>query len=194
VRLIVFDCDGTLLDSQHPIVEAMGEAFAANGLPAPSRAQVLRHVGLSVSEAMTAMTGAAEKSLILPLTASYRAAFAGLRQTAAFNEPMFPGAREAIAALVKEEALLLGIATGKSRRGVELFLARENLAHVFATVRTADDAPSKPHPAMLLQAMAETGARPNETVMIGDTSYDMLMANQAGAMAIGVGWGYHAAG
>jgi phosphoglycolate phosphatase len=193
VRLIVFDCDGTLVDSQHLIVEAMGAAFAANGLPVPSRQHVLRHVGLSVAEAMTAMTESANEALILKLSASYRTAFASLRQKPSFAEPLFPGARAALDSLGREEAVLLGIATGKSRRGVDHLLAREGLADRFVTIQTADDAPSKPHPGMLLRAMSEASAAPEETIMIGDSSYDMLMARNAGAVAIGVAWGYHPA-
>jgi phosphoglycolate phosphatase len=191
LRLIVFDCDGTLVDSQHLIVEAMGAAFQANGLPAPARSQVLRHVGLSIPEAMAAITESPDETLVTNLGASYRAAFSALRQKPGFVEPMYPGAREAVEALGADPGVLLGVATGKSRRGVDLFLAREGLAVLFATLQTADDAPSKPHPGMLLRAMAETGAAPAATVMIGDTTYDMAMARSAGVDAIGVDWGYH---
>jgi phosphoglycolate phosphatase len=191
VRLIIFDCDGTLIDSQHLIVEAMGAAFLASGLPVPARSRVLRHVGLSVSEAVAAISESLDETLVTNLAAAYRSAFAALRQKPDFSEPMYPGAREAIEALAADPSILLGIATGKSRRGVDLFLARENLSALFTTIQTADDAPSKPHPEMLLRAMAETGADPSETVMIGDTSYDMLMAGNAGVRAIGVEWGYH---
>jgi phosphoglycolate phosphatase len=193
LRLIVFDCDGTLIDSQHLIVEAMGAAFAANGLPAPLRTTVLRHVGLSVSEAMAAMDESLHEAMIAKLAAAYRAAFASLRQKPGFSEPMYPGSREAIEALGGDSDVLLGIATGKSRRGVDHLLARENLSSLFATLQTADDAPSKPHPGMLLRAMSETGALPADTVMIGDSAYDMAMARNAGVAAIGVEWGYYPA-
>jgi phosphoglycolate phosphatase len=193
LKLIVFDCDGTLIDSQHLIVEAMGAAFAANGLPMPPRSRVLRHVGLSVSEAVAAISGSLEETVVANLAAAYRNAFSGLRQKPSFSEPMYPGARQAIEALGADADVTLGIATGKSRRGVDLFLAREELASLFTTIQTADDAPSKPHPEMLLRAMEETGSAPADTVMIGDTSYDILMACNAGVSAIGVDWGYHTA-
>ncbi len=193
MRLIVFDCDGTLVDSQHLIVEAMGAAFAANGLPAPARSRVLRHVGLSISEAIAGVSGSEDEALILSLATAYKAAFSGLRQRPSFAEPFFPGAREAVEELARDERVILGIATGKSRRGLDLLLQREGLAHAFATLQTADDAPSKPHPEMLLRAMNETGAAPADTIMIGDTSYDMAMARNAGATPIGVAWGYHTA-
>ena len=85
----------------------------------------------------------------------------------------------------------LGIATGKSQRGVRILLEREGWAGLFATIQTADDAPSKPHPAMVRQAMAAVGAKPSDTVMVGDSTFDMAMARAAGATAIGVSWGYH---
>lgn len=191
MRLIVFDCDGTLIDGQHVIVAAMTAAFAENGRAAPPRAKVLRHVGLSLLEIMAVLSDADDAALHAALAASYRTAFGALRRDHAQPEPMFPGAREAVETLRGREGVLLGIATGKSRRGVDMFLAREGLESAFATLQTADDAPSKPHPAMLLQAMAETGAAPRETVMIGDTSYDMIMARDAGALPLGVAWGYH---
>jgi phosphoglycolate phosphatase len=193
VRLIVFDCDGTLVDSQHLIVEAMGAAFGANGLPAPARSQVLRHIGLSLSEALAAIGETGDEALILSLVAAYKTAFTGMRQRPGFVEPFFPGVRETVEALAGDERVLLGVATGKSRRGLDLLLQREGLAYAFATLQTADDAPSKPHPGMLQRAMSETGMRPADTIMIGDTSYDMLMARNAGAVPIGVAWGYHTA-
>ena len=92
------------------------------------------------------------------------------------------------------EDVLVGAVTGKSRRGVDHLIAANGWEGWFSTTQTADDAPSKPDPAMLVQAMAETGIGPSSTVMVGDTSYDMAMAVAAGAAAIGVAWGYHPAG
>jgi phosphoglycolate phosphatase len=191
VRLIVFDCDGTLVDSQHMIVEAMTAAFTASRLPVPDRALILRQIGLSVAEAMEAMTGLTDGKAISALCRDYRTAFGALRDRPDAQEPLFPGAHRTLQELGARDDVLLGLATGKSRRGVDRLLEREGLCGVFATIQTADDAPSKPHPAMLHQAMDEAGAQPEETVMIGDTSFDMLMARAAGASALGVGWGYH---
>jgi phosphoglycolate phosphatase len=192
-RLIVFDCDGTLVDSQHTIAAATAHAFSANGLAVPPRSRLLRYVGLSLAEAMAALTrgSCTDPDTVARLVATYRAAFHELRQRPGAADPMYPGAREAIASLCAQEGVLLGLATGKSRRGVNAFLEREGLCGVFVTIQTADDAPSKPHPAMLHQAMNETGARAENTVMIGDTSYDMAMARAAKARGIGVAWGYH---
>jgi phosphoglycolate phosphatase len=191
VRLIVFDCDGTLVDSQHMIVEAMRTAFAEAGLAAPDRASMLRQVGLSLPEAMQALTGLEDMEAVTALANTYRNAFFELRRSASIGDPLYPGVAEAVKRLAARGDTLLGIATGKSRRGVHALIEREGWHGLFATIQTADDAPSKPHPAMLLQAMAETGAHPERTVMIGDTSYDMLMAVAAKASGIGVSWGYH---
>ena len=189
-RLIIFDCDGTLVDSQHMIVEAMNTAFAASGVPELDRTQILRHVGLSVMEAMEAMTGLTDQEALAALSRNYRSSYAALRREARLASPLFPGARETLLELNAQEGVILGIATGKSRRGVDHLLDCQGLAGLFATIQTADDAPSKPHPAMIYQAMAETGADSDETAMIGDTYFDMEMARAACVEAVGVGWGY----
>ncbi|MGH7003599.1 MAG: HAD-IA family hydrolase, partial [Alphaproteobacteria bacterium] len=105
-------------------------------------------------------------------------------------EPLFPGIRALIEAF-EAEGVLLGVATGKGRRGLNITLDQHGLLRHFVTCQTADDAPGKPNPEMLRRAMAATGAEPGKTAMIGDTTYDMLMALSAGTVAIGVAWGYH---
>ena len=187
--LFLFDVDGTLVDSQHLIVAAQHEAFAAHGLAPPSRTRALSVVGLSLSEAFTALV--APRGPVEGLAQAYREAFQRLRRDPSIPEPLFPGALETLAALAARPDVRLGIATGKSRRGVAYLLARHGWEDVFATVQTADDAPSKPDPAMVRQAMAEVGAGPEDTVMIGDTTFDVAMARGAGADVIGVSWGYH---
>ncbi|TNC13280.1 HAD family hydrolase [Methylobacterium terricola] len=187
--LIVFDVDGTLVDSQHMIVAAQREAFAAVGLPAPTRERSLSVVGLSLPQAFTALVGA--DGPVVALSEAYKQSFGRLRAQAEIREALFPGAAALLARLNREPHVQLGIATGKSRRGVDHLVALHGWEGWFATVQTADDAPSKPHPAMLEQAMAETGAEPAQTVMIGDTTYDMMMARGAHVTALGVAWGYH---
>jgi phosphoglycolate phosphatase len=191
MKLIIFDCDGTLVDSQHLIVTAMGQAFAAAGLEPLPRSDVLAIVGLSLPIAVARLLPAAAPATVLAVAEAYRDAFHRLRQDPANHEPMFPGALETVAALGAREDVALGVATGKSRRGVAAILERFGLASRFITVQTADTHPSKPHPSMILKAMEETGASPADTVMIGDTTFDMEMARAAGVGAIGVGWGYH---
>ncbi|MEH3148260.1 MAG: HAD-IA family hydrolase [Methylobacterium frigidaeris] len=187
--LIVFDIDGTLVDSQHMIVAAQRDAFAAVGLPAPTRERSLSVVGLSLPQAFTALVG--PDGPVAALSKAYKAAFSHLRARATIGEPLFPGAADLLARLHASPDAVLGIATGKSRRGVAHLIATRGWENWFATIQTADDAPSKPHPAMLEQAMAETGLGPADTVMIGDSTYDMAMARGAHVPALGVAWGYH---
>jgi phosphoglycolate phosphatase len=188
VKLIVFDVDGTLVDSQDLIVAAQRAAFLAHGLEPPTRERSLSIVGLSLVQAMRVLVpdGPAES-----LAEGYKTAFQRLRADPAYREPLFPGAAELLAELSGRDEVVLGIATGKSRRGVAHLLARHGWERVFATIQTADDHPSKPHPAMLEQALAETGAAPRDSVMIGDSTFDMAMARAAGIGAVGVSWGYH---
>ena len=192
LRLAVFDCDGTLIDSQHMIVAAMAHAFAAHGLAELPRAQVLSIVGLSLDEALAALLPEAEAGFRRRVTASYRDAFFEVRRRKDLAEPLFPGARAAIEALHARGDVLLGIATGKSQQGLRHALETHGLSDYFVPLQTADDAPSKPHPGMLYRAMAETGIDPAATALIGDTSYDIEMARAAGTHALGVEWGYHA--
>ena len=190
IRLAVFDCDGTLVDSQHSIVAAMERAFAMHGMAAPGRRDILSIVGLSVPEAIGVLLPDASDGLRDAVAGNYKRAFHALRAAGEVSEPLYDGIVDVIAAL-GDAGWLLGVATGKSDRGLALCLAAHGIADRFVTLQTADRHPSKPHPAMLAAAMAEAGASPATTVMIGDTGFDMAMAAAAGARAIGVGWGYH---
>ena len=190
-RLIIFDCDGTLVDSQHLIVAAMEMAFKSVNLAPPERDAILGIVGLSLPEAIGRLTQGADEAAITQIRQNYSEAFGVLRQDPVHAEPMYDGARDAIIQLASNESTQLGIATGKSRRGVDRMLERFELSPYFVTIQTADVAPSKPHPGMIERALAETGASSTDAVMIGDTTFDMEMANNAGVKAIGVSWGYH---
>ncbi|MEK0085553.1 HAD-IA family hydrolase [Benzoatithermus flavus] len=192
MRLIVFDCDGTLVDSQATIVACAQAAFRAEGLIPPPAEAVRRIVGLSLLEAMTALLAEPDPILGARLAEHYRAAFLEHRARPDFHEPLFPGARELLEALLERD-LLLGIATGKAMRGLRAVLERHGLERCFVTLQTADLHPSKPHPAMLEAAMAETGSSPHETMLVGDTSFDILMARAAAAVPVGVSWGNHPA-
>ncbi len=190
MKLVIFDCDGTLVDSQHMIVAAMNGAFAALGRPAPTRERTLSIVGLSLVEALSTLTSADDPD-VPALIEGYKNAFHALRADATHTEPLYEGAREVVEWLFARGDTALAVATGKSQRGVRLVLGHHGLYDCFATIQTADDAPSKPHPAMIEQAMQAVGASPRDTVMIGDTTYDIDMAHAAGVAAIGVSWGYH---
>ncbi|MFW2831532.1 HAD-IA family hydrolase [Sphingomonas sp. ID0503] len=189
-RLAVFDCDGTLVDSQAHICSAMEACFASAGLAAPSRQATRRVVGLSLVEVMQVLHPDGTGDHHVELAEGYKRAFQTLRAEGMVHEPLFDGVGALVEAL-DDGGWLLGIATGKSDRGLNLCLAQHGLLPRFVTLQTADRHPSKPHPAMLHSAMAEAGAEPETTVMIGDTSYDMEMARNAGVRAIGVAWGYH---
>ncbi len=191
MKLVLFDCDGTLVDSHHNIATAMRQAFEAVGVPYPGDEATRRVIGLSLPEAMRPLAPEAGPETWDRLSAAYREAFFALRQRPDFHEPLFPGAREAIEALAERDDVLLGVATGKARRGLEVLLDRFGLRDFFVTTQTADDAPSKPHPGMILRAIEETGADPARTVLVGDTTHDMLMAVNAGTRGLGVEWGYH---
>lgn len=190
-RLAIFDCDGTLVDSQHDICAAMVRAFEAAKLEPPPRHRTLGVVGLSLPEAMAALLPQAEADFHLHLAEQYKLAFQAMRGSGAVREPLFEG----VAALIERldaQGWLLGVATGKSDRGLNLCLTHHGLVERFVTLQTADRHPSKPDPSMIAQAMADAGAAPETTVMIGDTSFDMEMAVNAGVRPLGVGWGYHA--
>ena len=191
IKLAVFDCDGTLVDSQANICQSMEEAFRIADLPAPPRAAIRRIVGLSLVEAIRALLPEADDTLHRRMAADYKNAFFHLRTSSAMaEEPLFDGIADVLRTLA-DDGWLLGVATGKSDRGLAHILAHHGLAHHFVTLQTADRHPSKPDPAMLLAAMDETGATPQNSAMIGDTSFDMAMGKAAGARAVGVAWGYH---
>lgn len=192
MRLVIFDCDGTLVDSQHAICAAMEYAFTTLGLPSPSRADVLGVIGLSLPQSFAVLAPQQPLSVQAELAQLYRSDFPGKRVEGAVHDPLFAGIGEVIATLARRDDILLGIATGKSRRGVARILQREGWSDHFVTIQTADDHPSKPHPSMILRAMSETGVAPASTVVVGDSTYDIEMARSAGVGAIGVAWGYHA--
>lgn len=190
-RLVVFDCDGTLVDSQHAIVAAMTEACHGLGLAEPSAAAIRRVIGPTLEHAIQLLFPDCDQDTLAEIAARYRVAAQKLRAQESHREPLFPGMREALEAL-DGPAVAFGIATGKNRRGLLHTLVAHGLERRFATLQTPDTCRGKPHPEMLQRAMAETGALPDETVFIGDTSFDMLMARNAGTAAVGAGWGYHA--
>jgi phosphoglycolate phosphatase len=174
------------------ICAAMQRAYDAHGIVCPPREVVLSIVGLSLREAFDTLGRGQRGFPVEGMIERYKEAFFELRHSPDHQEPLYPGARDSILSLAAREDCMLGIATGKSQRGVRAILTHHDLLSHFSTIMTADDAPSKPDPGMLLNAMRETGAEPGETVMIGDTTYDMEMARAAGVQAIGVSWGYHA--
>ena len=191
-RLVVFDCDGTLVDGQAAICQTMEAAFASTGLVAPERKMVRRMVGLSLPYALRELAPDASDEQRHAVVEAYKTGFRDLRLSGALREPLYDG----IAGLIDElsgEGWQLAAATGKSDRGLHACLDTHGIRHRFVSLQTADRHPSKPHPAMLEAALFEAAVQPGDAVMIGDTSFDMEMAVAAGVRAIGVAWGYHEA-
>lgn len=194
MRLVIFDVDGTLVDSQAEIVAAMTAAFAGEGLDCPDRAAVLSIVGLSLDRAMAVLVPDVAPHRQAALVAGYKAAFNAARVAdGAGMSPLYPGARAVLDLLLAQPDTVMGVATGKSQRGLDALFDAHDLARYFLTRQVADHHPSKPHPSMIRAAMAETGVTATQTVMVGDTVFDMDMAQAAGVRGIGVTWGYHAA-
>ncbi|SFR06704.1 HAD-IA family hydrolase [Poseidonocella sedimentorum] len=191
-KLVVFDVDGTLVDSQADIIHAMTAAFAAIGAPAPSRGQVLSIVGLSLPQAIARLSPGQSEAVLAQMVDAYKEAYFD-RMEGGAPEPLFDGAREVLTLLNSREDFVLGVATGKSRRGLDRLIEAHGLVDMFVTLQTGDVHASKPHPEMLQAALAEADVEPDAAVMIGDTSYDMGMARAAGVAAFGVTWGYHRA-
>lgn len=189
-RLAIFDCDGTLVDSQHSIVAAMQGAFDAVSLPCPERGICLSVVGLSLTEAMAQLLPDAEPDFHVAMGDHYKQAFHVLRAGGGVHEPLYEGIADLLDRLEGED-WLLAVATGKSDRGLRLVLEHHGLHARFISLQTADRHPSKPHPSMIHQTLVDAGVDAENAVMIGDTSFDMAMARSAGVRALGVGWGYH---
>ena len=190
IRLAVFDCDGTLSDGQAAICAAMAEGFAEAGLAPPDPHLVRRIVGLSLPSAVARLAPDETPEAHGRVVAAYKQAFFRARERGLVREPLFEGMAELLVRL-HGAGWKLGVATGKSDRGLAGCLTMHGVFDLFLTLQTADRHPSKPHPAMLEAAMAEAGARPADTVMIGDTVYDIEMGRAAGCRALGVAWGYH---
>lgn len=192
-KLIVFDCDGTLVDSQASIVASMQAAFDICHLPRPTASAIRRIVGLPLAAGVAHLAGGVlSASAAERVAEAYRHAFRALRQNDQIDDPLYNGISATIDRL-EADGWLLGVATGKGHRGLQTTLEVHGLSNRFVTLQTADNNPGKPDPGMLLSAMADAGTAPAETIMVGDTTFDMEMSVNAGTLAIGVAWGYHEA-
>ena len=192
LRLVVFDVDGTLVDSRAHILVSMRQTFEDFDLPIPDDADILHGIGLSLPQLMAQLVGGGDLSLHDTLAKRYKElSFA--RHVSAGDEaesPFFVGMRELLDWLRQDDFTLLATATGKSRRGLDRTIAHHGLNGYFQSTQVADSHPSKPHPSMLLAALSETGVDAQNAIMIGDTSYDMEMGKSASMSTIGVTWGY----
>ncbi|PUB18422.1 HAD-IA family hydrolase [Yoonia sediminilitoris] len=193
LRLVIFDVDGTLVDSQAEIVAAMTSAFAGEGLDLPDRQRLLSIVGLSLDEAFIQLCPDSDAARRARLVAGYKNSYMDLRDSQRKFGPMFPGAMDVLQSLAAQEETFLAVATGKSRRGLDKLLEYYELTGFFHSEQVSDHHPSKPNPSMILTALNDTGVDAARTVMIGDTTFDMDMGRAAGVRTIGVSWGYHPA-
>ena len=192
LRLIIFDVDGTLVDSQADILASMAAGFGAGDVPVPERAAILSIVGMSLEKAIPVLAPDASAATHAVIVDGYKSAYQRLRaEKGAASSPFYPGVRDTLEHLFNVPEYLVGVATGKSRRGLTALLDSHGLAGRFVTEQVADFHPSKPHPAMIHAALSETGVEPENAVMVGDTTFDMDMARAAGIGTIGVSWGYH---
>lgn len=189
--LVMFDMDGTLIDTQALISEHMAATFQSAGLTAPTPERSRRVIGLSLPVAMARLAETDDAVLVEQLVDSYKSHYRASLLTDAGREGLYPGARDALERLRQSDEMVLGIATGKGLNGVHRILELHGITGHFSTLQTPDHNPSKPHPGMLETAMRETGAVPERTVMIGDTTFDIEMGVAAKCRTIGVTWGYH---
>lgn len=193
LRLVIFDVDGTLVDSQADILAAFAQAFAVVGRPLPAPVDVMAIVGLSLDIAVRRLVPQISDADCAVMVEAYKDAYVALRASAPAHQssPFYPGVHDGLTHLQAIPEMLLGVATGKSKRGLDKLIEAHGLEGMFVTRQVSDFHPSKPHPSMILQAMADAGVGPSQTVMVGDTSFDMDMAAAAGVAGIGVSWGYH---
>jgi phosphoglycolate phosphatase len=188
--LVIFDMDGTLIDSVGLIVETVSEAFRAVDEPVPTETAIRAISGITARDAMRILVPGADESRTEKILASYRSHY--MDRAGVAREPLFSGALDALDRLQQRKDMILAIATGKGYRGAVTLLERHSILDRFHSVQTPDHNRGKPDPQMIEAAIAHAGASRSETVMIGDTVHDMRMAGAAGVGAIGVSWGYHA--
>lgn len=190
MKLALFDCDGTLVDSGRLIHEVMVRTFEHHGHARPHYDATKSIIGLTLDTAIARIMGVEVDDHIRAMMQHYKDIYGPVRQEPGFQEPLYNGVAEMMATLAAREDVLIGAVTGKARKGLDLIRTAHGFETVFFVSRTADDCPSKPHPAMVLECCADAGIDPSDTIVIGDSVYDMMMAKSAGARALGVSWGY----
>ena len=189
MKLVVFDVDGTLIDSQQMIVSSMNAGFDAAGLPHLPREAILSIVGLSLPVSVATLVPDASPAEQDRVVDGYRAAYLAARMH--LESPLYPGAQDCLDALSARDDVALAIATGKARRGLDALIENHGWQRLFVSRQTSDYHPSKPHPAMLEAALYEAGVDAAHACMVGDTEFDIAMGVAAGMPAFGVSWGYH---
>ncbi len=190
MKLVLFDCDGTLVDSAHVIHTCMCAAFDKHNFKPPTPEGTKSIIGLSLHEAMLHLLPVSSYDDLDQMVQDYKDSFFEIRQRENLLEPLYDGVEDLLKTLHARDDLILGVVTGKSRRGLKAILDGYGFAEYFYVLRTADDCPSKPHPAMVLECCDVAGIEPSDTFVIGDATFDIDMATNAGATSIGVNWGY----
>lgn len=184
--LIIFDWDGTLANSTQLIVDAICQGSVDVGLPVPSQEAASGIIGLGFREACYALFGQIPDAQLTELTGRY-SYYYGQGEN---DIPLFAGVPEAIAQLT-DKGISLAVATGKGRAGLNRALDKSGIKQHFMATRCVDECHSKPHPQMILDLMDEAGAEPHRTLMVGDTSFDLQMAQNANVGSLGVTYGAH---
>lgn len=187
-KLLVFDWDGTLMDSEARIVTSFSAAMVDVGAVPPPDAVIRDMIGLALPQAMQRLVPGADAAVQQGLMDRYRHHYLYANQ---IPSQLFPGAADTVCAL-REQGYLLAVATGKGRHGLNRALEETGCVDLFHATRCADETFSKPHPQMMLELMDELDVDPRNTLMIGDTEYDMNMARNAGTTALAVSYGVHA--
>lgn len=190
-RLFLFDCDGTILDSFGIIHDSISQTFTEFGHRPPEPAETRSIIGLTLVYSLARLRKTEVTDEISNMALRYKEIFHEKYRSPGFSQSLYPGMGALVETLAVKPDTKLGLITGKSRRGLDLFFTMHGYRSCFGPIRTADDCPSKPDPAMVSESCAEAGIDPVRTVVIGDSIYDMQMAKSAGARAIGVAWGYH---
>jgi len=190
LRIVVFDVDGTLINSVSVISHCLSTALVGFGCPAPTQLEVREIIGISLPEAVGRLAPEASPNVQKNIVEKYREEFSRVHAQEGFTEQFFPGAMACLKGL-SDSGYLLAVATGKSRKGLNDLLAQHDLGKYFVALGTADDGPGKPHPYMLQKVLSESGVESSEAIMIGDTTYDIEMARSARVCSVGVSWGNH---
>ena len=188
-KLIIFDLDGTLVDSQVFIIDAIKEAFDKEGLAIPKRKQILTSIGLSLSEAFTRLNNSLTATQKKRLIKSFKECYKSFPKEKVIS-PLYPSANDFLMNLTKYKNLSMAIATGKGKFGLFQILRAHNIESYFIDFQTSDNNPSKPNPTMILKILENLRIDSKNVLMVGDTDFDIIMAHQANIRSIAVLWGY----
>lgn len=193
IKFVTFDVDGTILDSQNMIIKCLQLACADLDIDCSApRKQLLSGVGLPLTQAVPTALPHIKQEQISPFVERFRAHYEVLKEQVLELQPLFPGALEMLETL-KSKGYTLGIFTSKMKSGLDSVLDSHNIRRLFSVIKTPDNGPGKPDPFLLNQSMAELGFTPDQTIFVGDSTYDILAGRAANAGTLGVSWGYHTA-